>query len=284
MRTPKKLMQQMALGLSLSPIPLMADDGFEIKTQIVYKNYHGSVEKRDGWERRLFLSKNWADFRIDLGYQYATADRFKSPDLRVKKPSVGVAYQITPQTQLGLSYLYIHDNLSPTDGGKVYGAHLKMLKLPGKISGHLGYYSSQYKHFKVTQYDAHIHKKFKWQGLNWGVSTGVKSIAVQRDVITPFTANAQGHYLAPQVMLNVAKNGYFARIGFIGKRAFAVGEQGQRVAHHALELQRSYLLAFGRKLKNLDLKLALGHHHARELPANNALTFDTFSAQINYRF
>lgn len=272
------------LGLTFPPALLLADDGVQIKTEIQYRNYHGSVEKRDGWERTLFLSKEWASFRVDLGYQYGTADRFKSPDLRVSKPSFGFAYQLNPNTQVGLSYLQIHDNISPTDDGRVYGAHLNYRGLPGKMSGRLVAYLSQYDQFKVIQYDAHIHKKFSGQNINWGVSTGIKSIFVQRDVITRYTANAQGQYLAPQLMLNLAKNGFYGRFGVIGKRAFAVGEQGHKVAHHALELQRSTVLAFGRKLKNLDLKMLISHHRARELPADNALTFDTYSVQMNYRF
>jgi len=272
------------LGLSLLSPLAAADQGFEISALTLYKDYNGSVEKRSGLENQLKLSRKFNRLSLGVGYQYATAERFQPGDLRVTKMSVTVGYALREDTDWSITYLEINDNLAPTDGGRIYSTTLDFRRLPRNYAAHLAYHYSDYDSFHVAQLDASINKRFQLQGMGFGMTTGVRYMDIGREGNPRYVAHAEHTYLAPHVMLSVSKQGYYSRIGFIGRRAFEVLDGGRLVSHHAMEIRRSYLAAFGRKWDDFDLQFMFGHHLATELPPANDLHINTFALRLDYRF
>lgn len=272
------------LGLVLLSPLACADQGFEISALTLYKDYNGSVEKRSGLENQLELSRKFDRLSLGVGYQYATAERFQPRDLRVTKISVTAGYALRKDTDWSVTYLEINDNLAPTDGGRIYSTALDFRGLPRNYATHLAYNYSDYDSFHVSQLGASISKRFQLQGMGFGMTAGVRYMDIGREGNPRYVAHAEDAYLAPHVMLSVSKHGYYGRVGFIGRRAFEVLDDGRLVSHHAMEIRRSYLAAFGRKWNDLDLQFMLGHHRATELPPSNDLHINTFALRLDYRF
>lgn len=275
---------KLLLGLLLLSPLAAADDGFEISAMSLYKDYNGSVEKRSGLEQHLGLSRTFDRLSLGLGYQYATAERFQPRDLRVTKLSLTASYALRDDTDWSMTYLQVNDNLAPTDGGRIYSTTLDYRGLPQNYSTRLAYHYSDYDRFHVSQIDASVSKAMRLRGMGIGMTAGARYMEIGRDGNPAYVAHAQSSYLAPHVMLSISKNGYYGRIGVIGKRAFEVADEGQQVSHHAMELRRSYILAVGRKMKALDLQFMFGHHLATELPPSNDLHINTFALRLDYRF
>ncbi len=274
------------LLLALGPCPPLAaaDHGFEINALSLYKDYNGSVEKKSGLEQHLFLSKEFDRFKLGLGYQYATAERYQPRDLRVTKLSLSAGLRLSKDVDVLATYLEIDDNIAPTDGGKVYSATLGWRGLPQRLSTRLGVHYSDYDSFHVTQFGLNASKAMRLGGLGINLAAGARYIEIGREGHPAYVAHAEDSYFAPQVMLTVGRGGYYGRIGVIGKRAFEVADEGRRVSHHAMELRRSYILAVGRKMKALDLQFLFTHNLATELPPSNDLNINTFALGLNYRF
>lgn len=283
-RNKNALPSKLLLGLLLASPLASADRDLAFSAMSLYKDYSGSVEKRSGLEHDLGLSRTFDRFSLGLGYQYATADRFESPDLRVTKPSLTLGYAFGENINGSATYLRINDNLAPTDDGRIYSAALHVRGLPGRLSTHLGVHFSDYDFFDASQLDLALGTSMSIQDMKLSIKAGVKYISLDRERNTKYIQNAESTYLAPEFGLRLGKNGYFGMLGIVGSRVFEVADEGLKVSHHATELRRSYLLALGKQTKSLDLQLMLGHHLATELPPAHDLHINTLAVRMNYRF
>lgn len=269
--------------LLISPLAA-ADDPSKVSFQSVYKDYKGSVEKSRGLEQRLYVDHTFDRINLGVGYQFATADRYQPQDLRVDKFSLTAGYALTDDLNGSVTYLQIKDNLSPTDGGKIYSSTLDWQGKAKKQSARLGVHYSNYDQFHVYQLDGRVAHRMRVRAFGIGMMAGAVYIKIDDTGNSRYVANAQSAYFAPQAMISVSKNGYYGRVGVMGKRAFEVVDGGRQVSHHAMELRRSYIMALGKKLKAVDVRFLVGHHLATELPPSNKLHINTYSLSLDYHF
>jgi hypothetical protein len=101
-----------------------------------------------------------------------------------------------------------------------------------------------------------------------------------------FSKNAQTDYFTPGFNLHLHRGQHFAEIGtFLGKRAFAVMQNGFAIQHHAMEFTQTYMVAFGKLFDNYAIRLRYSYLKANELPSrNNGVTVNNFALVYHYHF
>lgn len=267
----------------LFPLAAAAQD-VEVCAITRHKVFSGSADTRSGVENRLKMDGRFDRLRLGFSALHGSADRVRSPDYRVDKFSLTAGYALSPNAEGFVTYLEISDNLTPTDGGKVYSAQLDARGLPGRLATRLGYHYSDYGIFHVSQFDASLRQSLQWQGFGIGLGAGLRYIDLKRQANPRYIARARDNYLVPHVTLSLGRLGYYARLGYTGRRAFDVRDGGRCVSNGALEIEHSTQLALGRTWKTLDLQLQFGRQQATELMTARPVRIDQYAVRLNYRF
>jgi hypothetical protein len=267
----------------LSPLAAAGDD-VDVQYMSLYKDYNGSMEKRSAWEQRLVVEKTVDRWRVGVGYQYATADRFGPRDLRVDKLHADATLKVNETLDWSVSYMAIRDNLAPTDGGRIYGTSLMYRGLPGALALRAGGHYSDYDEFSVSQLRAALIRPFRLDATVVTVAAGAGWQRLDDHEDSRYIANADSHYLWPFLRLGVRRGPYHGSIGIAGRRVFEVSGDGRRVSHHGMEIRRSLAASVGRRFGDLDISLVATHHEAEELPPANRLQLNTLGLSLGYRF
>ncbi|MEA3314672.1 MAG: hypothetical protein U9Q30_02285 [Campylobacterota bacterium] len=254
------------------------------------KDYSNSKTKIDGKTNNLGINYKYTNSYINLNYTKDEVNR-KHPisknnieALDVDKYNLNYKYKVNNKISLKLNYIKIIDNLAPTDQGKIYGAGLKYNFIKG-LETSLDIYKSDYKTFDVNQYDLSIYKGFKIKDIKSKITLIAKSIKIDGDKYGNFTFKDK-EYFTTGIKLNSLYNGYLAGVGvFFGKRAFAVLKDGQKVQHHAMEQDKTYMGSFGKKFKNFDLIASYSYQNGKELPENqDNVDTKVTSLMLKYKF
>lgn len=264
--------------------PAAAGEGIDLHYLSLYKDYNGSLEKRSGWEQRLVMEKTVGRWRLALGYQYATADRFGPQDLRVDKLHADATLKISKALDWSVSHMAIRDNLAPTDGGRIYGTSLLYRGLPAALALRTGFHYSDYDEFAVSQLRAALARPFRVAQTVMTVTAGAGWQQLDNREDSRYIANADSHYLWPFLRLGLERGPYHGSIGIAGRRVFEVSGNGRRVSHHGMEIRRSLAASIGRRFGALDVTVAASHHEAEELPPANRLQLNALGLSLAYRF
>lgn len=254
------------------------------------KDYKNSFTKVDGDVIDVRYTHNYDLGDLSFGLQKDTVDREHSitnaalPTLRVKKYNALYNHHITNALDLKVSYIKIIDNLAPTDQGKIYGLG-GAYKLPKGFGVELDLYRSDYEQFNVDQYNFTLFKKFKIDQLKGKFSIIGKSIHIDGDKYANYTFKDKEYFTAG-VKLGLNYQSYFGGVGaFFGKRMFTVLDDGQKVQHHAMEQDKTYMLSLGKKFEAFDIIAKYSFQNGKELPENrDDVDQEVVSLGLNIKF
>ena len=279
-------MKKIILGsLSIASL-LLANNELSINSS--NKNYTNSKTKVDGKNLNLNFTHKYKSGNFTLGYNKDDVDRVHAPSnnktLHVKKYNLLYNYNYSQKTNVKASYIKIVDNLAPTDQGKIYGLGAGY-KLGKGMMAKVDMYKSNYPAFDVNQYDISLIKGFKSGDMKGKVSICGKSIKIDGDKYGSYTFKDKD-YFTTAVKIGLAQNGYFGGVGaFFGKRMFAVLDNGQKVQHHAQEIEKTYMASFGKKFKNFDIIAKYSVMNGNELPeGRNDVDTKVVSIGLKYKF
>ena len=254
------------------------------------KDYSNSKTKVDGKYYGVGASHKYADSKVVFGYSKHDTDRenpvTKAPltALEIKKYNLNYSYNVNEKLTMKAGYIKILDNLAPTDQGKVYGIGATYRLSKGFGIG-ADIYKSDYEQFDVNQYDLSVFKGFKIGDIKAKATVIAKAIKIEGDKYGSYTFKDKD-YFTTGLKLGMSYNGYSAGIGtFLGKRLFTVLGNGQKVQHHAMEQDRTYMLSLGKKFKDFNIALKYSFQNGNELPENrDDVDQKVTSFMIKYRF
>lgn len=254
------------------------------------KEYKNSKTKIDGTTYTVGTTHNYENSTIQLNFSQDSVER-KNPvtkqaidTLHVKKYNANYKYNFNEQLSLKTSYIKILDNLAPTDQGKIYGVG-GIYNINKGLGVALDYYKSDYEKFDVNQYDLSVFKGFRIGETKLKATVIAKAIDIDGDKYGNYTFQDK-NYFTTGVKLGMNYQGYVAGIGaFFGKRMFTVMDGGNKVQHHAMEQDKTYMLSFGKKFKNFDIIAKYSYQNGKELPENqDDVDTKVTSLMLKYKF
>ena len=251
----------------LPPTISIADNTTSISTRYQIMDFDNSAQKIKGERYGLRLDVKREKHRFQLDYEKTDTQTIQPPnpaDLKIDKYYLRYGKGLSPKTRINMGVMVIDDSLAPTDGGKIFGVGLRY-----KNRGFSQFYSD-YDQFNVYQTDAQISFKTKVSKASIKTTLLAKYIKLDGKDSNGYSRNAEKDYFTTGIKLNTQYKGLnFGANIFLGKRAFAVMQNGFKVQHHAQEVSNSYGLSVGKKLGKVDLKLKYAHLKTIELPRKN---------------
>jgi hypothetical protein len=254
------------------------------------KDYSNSKTKIDGTTYTVGTTHSYENSTIQLNYSQDSVNRenpitHKPIDtLHVQKYNLNYKYNINEHFSLKTSYIKIIDNLAPTDQGKIYGLG-GIYKINKGLGVSLDYYKSDYEQFDVNQYDLSVFKGFKIGETKLKATVIAKAIEIDGDKYANYTFKDKD-YFTTGVKLGINYQGYVAGVGaFFGKRMLTVMDSGNKVQHHAMEQDKTYMISFGKKFKNFDIIAKYSYQNGKELPENqDDVDTKVTSLMLKYKF
>ena len=235
---------------------------------------------REGVRFQLKQEQNF----YQVAYEHTHTDTFQPPldrDLKVDKYYVNYTRELDSDQSLSLSYATIDDNLmEQTDGGDIYGLGYRYKAFSFKQ------YFSDYKHFDVYQSEAGYTIKKQYQEFKTSLTLIEKYIHLEDKESNNFSKNAKTDYFTTGIKLHAHYQGYQLGVGtFLGKRIFAVMNNGFKVQHHAMEFDKTYMCGIGKAFKWGGVHLKYVYQEATEVPIHNeGVTVQNLMMQVGYKF
>jgi len=259
-------------------------EGVTAQLSYGHLNFHHSKKKDKGDRYTLKLSYRSEANLYQVAYEKTNTDTFQPPltqNLHVNKYFLKYTRQLIPLHKVSFSYATIDDNLMyQTDGGKIYGIGYRYKEFA------ITQYISDYKHFNVYQSDLKYTYSHHFEGVATQMTLIGKYIHLQDRKSNPFSKNAKENYFTPGIICHIHYHSYRAGIGaFLGKRIFAVMDNGFKIQHHAMEFHKTYMAGIGKKLSNIDMQLRYVYQEATEIPImNHHVTVQNLQLQLGYHF
>ncbi|MCI0500180.1 MAG: hypothetical protein L0Y61_00350, partial [Epsilonproteobacteria bacterium] len=93
-------------------------------------------------------------------------------------------------------------------------------------------------------------------------------------------------YTTSFVNINGNYNGFFGGVGaMFGKRMFAVLDDGNKVQHHAMEQDETYMISIGKNFKEFDVVAQYNYQNGKELPEKqDDVKTKVTSLMLKYKF
>jgi len=254
-----------------------------IKLNYELLDFDNAKKKTDG--KRYGIEFDHQDKRHHYQLYYEKSDTKTTAllpiDLEVKKYALKYMYSIKAKNNFILSYINIDDNLmKETDGGHVYGLGYKYKALT------LTQYLSDYENFDVYQTDVKLGMKREFN--NFTLMTGLigKYIRLKNKESNNFTKKADTEYFTTGLKLHIDYGDFHASAGtYLGKRLFAVMNDGLKVQHHSMEFKSSYMLDVGKKFGDVLVHLRYAKHKAKEVPiSHDNVSLENIAFEISYGF
>lgn len=269
-------------ALLLSPLSYAEGTTFKL----TYENFdfENSLKKYKGKRFGFILSHRDSNSLYQLAYDKTNTETFKPPlmsDLHVNKYYLKYSLKLDDKQLLSVSYATIDDNImKETDGGHIYGLGYQY----GAVT--LTQYLSDYEHFNVYQTDLKYTFTQTFGDLFTSATLLGKYIHLDDKNSNTFSANAKEDYFTPGLKVHAHYNEYHIGAGaFLGKRIFAMMNDGFRVQHHAMEFDETYMVGIGKHFGDLDLTLKYIYQSATEIPIHNEdVKVKNVMMQLGYRF
>jgi hypothetical protein len=209
-----------------------------IVTYAESKNFENSVQKEDGIVYGIGADIHHDNSAYKLAYEYGDTNTKQPPlkeDLRTDKLFLKYSYTLQNDLEFNINYINIlNDNIAITDGGQTYGAgatyHIKK-----NINTNFTQFYTNYDDFNVYQSDLTINYSFKVDDIKVKLTSVTKYINIDEKYLNGFTKNADDSYLTSGLKLHLHYDGYhFGSAIYVGKRAFAIMDDGFKIQHHAM--------------------------------------------------
>jgi len=260
-----------------------------VGTYVESKSFKNSVQKEDG----NIYGVN-ADIHIDhaeykVAYEHGYTNTKHPPlkeNLKIDKLFLKYNYDFQNDFAFNINYIHVlHDNIAITDKGKTYGAGLTY-RYQKQLNTNFTQYYTDYADFNVLQSDLKMVYAMKIEDVKIKITSDTKYIVIDEKNRNTFTKNADDNYLTSGLKLHLLyDNWHFASAAYVGKRVFAVMDDGFKLQHHAMEFDRTYAVAIGKNISNVVLRLQYIYSHAKELPVeNDNVEISNIRFLLNYRF
>lgn len=248
----------------------------EVSPQFYYesRDFKNSAFKIDGDAIGAGLKFQHDNHSFRGIYEYAAVNTKQPPktsDSKERKLHLQYGYRINPKFKVTLNYIdVLEDNMVPANLDILsYGAGLGY-QATQQLSVDFNQYHTDYSKFKINQSDIALGYAFKVNNAKIKTSAMVKYLDLSNQNNSVYSKNAEGDYLTFGVKLATRYQGYqFGVSGFFGKRAFAVMQDGFKIQQRAMEFDRTYALAIGKKFDDLSLRARYVYQRATELPPQN---------------
>ncbi|MCK5855114.1 MAG: hypothetical protein KAG56_07825 [Sulfurovaceae bacterium] len=246
-------------------------------------DFENSKKKSDGKRYSIELDHQDDNHHYRLHYEKSDTDTtaILPKDLEVHKYALKYGYGLNKKSELNFSYIGIDDNLmKETDGGHIYGVGYRYKALT------LTQYLSDYENFNVYQTDLKFGMKRKFNDvLVMGGIIG-KYIHLNNKDSNKFTQKADTEYFTTGLKFHAHYHDYHLSAGtYVGKRLFAVMNEGLKVQHHSMEFKESYMLDVGKSFNDVLVHLRYSKHKAKEVPINNDnVKVENISVEVEYKF
>ena len=247
-------------------------------------DFDGSKQKRSGMRYATHFGYKTSHYRIDALYDFTRTQTYQPPlpnDLYVRKYFLRYRYRYNDAWQWGASAGIVDDNLAKeTDGGRIWG-----------IFGiyrnwQLHQYISDYRRFNVYQSDIRYVHKTHFRHIPMIIAVQGSYIHLQHRKSNAFSAGAKPDYLNASASVRIPYGNWYTSAGaYIGKRMFSVMNDGLGVQHHAMEFDRTAMIAVGRHRKNTEVVVKYIYMRAKEVPiANPNVDIHTVTLGIGIHF
>ena len=259
-----------------------------ISTYYEDKTYANSAQKNNGRVFGIAGDIHTKKSAYKFAYEHAHTNTKQPPlpkDLKVDKLFLKYSYKLDDKFTLNLNYINIlNDNLAETNHGKAYGAGLSY-KLNNKILTNFTQYYTDYDNFDVFQSDINLEYKFKLSDVKIKVKSITKYINIDVDKPSPFTKYTDDEYLTTGILLHAHYNSYHLGTGaYYGKRIFAIMSDGFKIQHHAVEIDKTYVVGIGKSISDFIIRFQYIYQHGAELPAKkDNIKIKNFRLIINYK-
>jgi len=254
--------------------------------QLTHETFHfeNSQKKDKGVREGVDVAFQSQQNHYQFYYEQTHTQTFQPPlseDLKVKKYYAKYSRELDGNQALFLSYATIDDNLmKETDGGKIYGFGYRYNTLK------LSQYLSDYPHFNVYQSEASYTFKKVYPLLNTNLTLVEKYIHLQNKESNPFSQNAKTNYFTTGIKLHTHYQSYhFGAGAFLGRRIFAVMNNGLKVQHHAMEFNKTYRCGIGKSFQWGEISVTYIYQEATEIATNTqGVTVKNLVVQMKYHF
>lgn len=244
-----------------------------VHTYVQSMIFDHSVQKKAG---RLFGIESdlyYGPGEYRLAYETAQTQTRQPPlthDLETEKLFLQYGHAVSGTFGLRLHYINIlKDNIAPTANGKVHGLGFDYTLTPAlRFSGTR--FATDYDTFGVCQDDLKIDFRSRIDALALRLTSVTHAIRLQDHRSNSFSKNARSSYLTSGLKLNLHYGKWVGGVsGYLGKRVFAVMNDGFKIQHHAMEFDRTYGAGLGRKVGGCILRIQYTYQRATEVPMQN---------------
>jgi len=255
-----------------------------------YENltFKNSKQKEDAFVYGIGADVHYSGSKYKVAFEHSKANTKQPPlkkDLVTDKLFMRYAYEFSDAFEVNLNYINIlNDNIAITDEGKAYGLGVSY-HLNKKVTFNFTQFYSSYEDFSVNQSDFNLDFKAKISGIKIKLSSLTKYISLDEENKNSFTKNAQKDYLASALKLHAHYNTYHLGLGaYMGKRVFAIMQDGFKIQHHAMEFDRTYAIGAGKNISNFVVRLQYVYQRAIEIPTKNKdVKVSNVRILINYK-
>ena len=260
-----------------------------IVTYVESKDFENSVQKDDGIVYGIGADIHLDNSAYKLAYEYGDTNTKQPPlkeDLRTDKLFLRYHYDLQNDLEFNINYINIlNDNIAITDGGQTYGAGATY-QIQKNINTNFTQYYTDYDDFNVYQSDLTLNYKMKIDDIKVKLTSITKYINIDEENLNGFTKNADDSYLTSGLKLHLHYEGYhFGSAVYVGKRVFAIMDDGFKIQHHAMEFDRTYAVGVGKNISDFVLRLQYIYSRATELPAENEnVEVSNMRLLLNYKF
>ena len=253
------------------------------------KDFSNSLQKKDGQIYGIGIDLHRKGSTYKITYESGNNNTKKpslQTDLKTEKLFLRYGYRLNDNFEVHINYVNIlNDNIAITDGGVAYGFGITS-NINKKLSTDITQFYTNYDDFDVYQSDLRVDYKMKFNDFKIKLSSITKYIKIDEKSVNGFTKNADENYLTTALRLHTHYNSYHLGIsGYLGKRAFAIMNDGTKIQHHAMEFDRTYAIGIGKVIDSYVFRFQYIYQRATELPKlNQNVDVKVFRLVGNYKF
>jgi len=253
------------------------------------KTYSNSAQKNDGVVYGIGGDVHTKKSAYKFTYEHGHTNTKQPPlpkDLKVDKLFLKYTYKLDDRYTINLNYISVlNDNLAETDNGRAYGAGLGY-KVNKKAYINFTQYYTHYDYFDVFQSDLNLEYKFKLKDVKLKVKSITKYINIDTKTPSPFTNFTDDDYLTTGGIIHAHYKSYHLGAGaYYGKRIFSIMSDGFKIQHHAVEIDRTYVLGLGKTISDFIFRAQYIYQRGAELPAHrDNVKIKNLRFIINYKF
>jgi len=263
------------------------DNANFIQAQYEKRDFKNSAQKTKGDIRSIQLQHTLQNHKLKVAYDITrtTTKEHIPKDLRVEKIYARYTYDLNKEFNIYTGYIHINDNLVSTDGGQVFSLGLDYNPTKKLRLGMASYYG-KYDIMKTYQLDVYASYKTNFSQIKSKSLIMTKQINIRECQTGAICSKAKSSYLTLGLKQSFKYESYMLRMGtFLGKRTFAVMQDGFRVQHHAMEINKTIFMGLGKSFSSVDVNLNYIYQEATELPSQTKeVEIRNIMISLKYRY